>query len=174
MVSNSDYLNESELPRIQGRLAVIALLAVAALILTQPLAVKSQTIATVEPRFGQALNTLHQAESAGATPREIGELVALLNKALELDGEAIGLNAPDQAQKKASLLTQVDQILTTVQTQAAALTTVASQRTYNNTILTYVGGVAAAVLGTFAYAFIASFYQKYRIKRTFEMRVTRK
>ena len=140
----------------------------------QPLAVRSQTIRTLEPRFGQTLVTLHQAESAGATPSEIGELVALLNKALELNGEALKLNAPDQAQKRADLLAQVEQILTTVQNQAAELTAVASQRTYNNTVLTYVGGAITAVLATIAYAFIVSFYQKYRIKRTFQMRVVPK
>ena len=174
MFCNRDYLNESELPRITGRLALIAILAVAALIAIQPLAVKSQTVGTPEPRFGQTLVTLHQAESAGATPSEIEALIALLNKALELDGEALKLNAPDQAQKRADLLAQVEQILTTVENRTTELIAVASQRSYNNRVLTYVGGAIAAVLGTIAYAFTVSFYQKYRIKRTFQMRVTRK
>ena len=150
------------------------MLMVAGLIATQPLAVRSQTAETLEPRLGQTLVTLHQAESAGATPSEIETLVALLNKALELDEEALKLNAPDQTQRRIDLLAQVEQILTTVQNRAAELTAVASQRTYNNRALTYVGGAITAVLATFAYVFIVSFYQKYRIKRTFQMRVVPK
>ena len=174
MVCNRDYLNESELPRIQSKLAIIAILAILAVIAIGPLAVRSQTVGTLEPRFGQTLVELHQSETAGATSSEVAELVALLNKALELDGEAVKLNAPDQTQKRADLRAQVDQMLTTVENRAAELTVVASQRSYTNKVLTYVGGAIAAVLGTIAYAFIVAFYQKYRVKRTFQMRVTRK
>jgi hypothetical protein len=174
MVCNRDYLNESELPRIQSKLAIVAVLAILAMIATEPFAVSSQTVGTLEPRFGQTLVELHQSETAGATSSEVAELVALLNKALELDGEAAKLSTPDQTQKRADLRAQVDQILTTVENRAAELTVVASQRSYTNRVLTYVGGAIAAVLGTIAYAFIAVFYQKYRVKRTFQMRVTRK
>jgi len=162
------------LRRIRNQLAIACALAILALVAIQPLTVTSQTIATLQPRFGQTLVVLHEAESAGATSSEIGELVALLNKALEVDSEALKLSAPDQAQKQAQLLAQVDQILTTVQNRAAQLTAVASHRSYTNRILTYVFGVAAAIVGTILYAFTVSFYRKYRIKRTFEMRVTRK
>jgi len=150
------------------------MLMVAGLIATQPLAVRSQTVGSLEPRLGQTLVTLHQAESAGATPSEIEALVALLNKALELDNEALKLNAPDQAQRRIGLLAQVEQILTTVENRTTELIAVASQRSFNDRVLTYVGGAIAAVLGTISYAFTVSFYRKYRIKRTFQMRVTRK
>lgn len=140
----------------------------------QPLMVKSQTAETLQPRFGQTLALVHQAESAGATSSEIGELVALLNKALELNGEAVKLTTPEEAQKRAELLAQVDHILTTVENRAAELTSVASQRSYTNRVLSYVWGAIAAVLGTIVYAFAVSFYREYRIKRTFQMRVTRK
>ena len=43
-----------------------------------------------------------------------------------------------------------------------------------NRILTYASGVVAAIVGTVGYAYVTSFYQKYRVKRTFQMRVTRK
>ena len=117
---------------------------------------------------------LHQAESAGATPSEIGALVALLNKALELNGEALKLTAPDEVQRRAELVAQVDHILMTVENRAADLTALASQRSYTNKVLTYVWGAIAAVLGTILYAFTMSFYRKYRIKRTFQMRISRK
>jgi len=145
-----------------------------ALVVIQPLAATSQTITALQPRFGQTLALLHEAESAGATSSEVAPLVVLLNKALELNAEAIKLGTPDQAQKQADLLVQVDQILTTVENRAAELTVVASHRSYTNRILTYMFAGVAAVLGTIAYAFTVSFYQEYRIKRTFQMRATRK
>jgi hypothetical protein len=174
ILCNRDYLNESQLPRVRSKLAIAGVLAILALIAIQPFTATSQTIETLQPGFGHTLVALHGAESAGATSSEIAELVALLNKALELNGEALKLSAPDQAKKQADLLTQVDQMLATVQNRAAELTTVASHRSYTNRILAYVFGVVAAVLGTIVYAFVVSFYQKYRIKRTFQMRVTRK
>jgi hypothetical protein len=162
------------LRRIKSQLAISGALAILALIAVQPLTATSQTIETLQPRFGQALVVLHEAESAGATSSEAAELVALLNKALELDNEALKLSAPDQAQKQADLLAQVNQILMTVENRAAELTAVAAHRSYTNRILTYAFGAVAAVLGTILYAFAVSFYQKYRLKRTFQMRVARK
>lgn len=172
--SNRDYLNESQLRRIQNELVVVCVLVALALVTIQPLAVTSQTADSQQVRFAETIAMVHQAEFAGATPSEIGALVALLNKALELNGEALKLTAPDEAQRRAELVAQVDQILMTVENRAADLTALASQRSYANRVLTYVCGVIAAVLGTILYAFTMSFYRKYRIKRTFQMRVTRK
>jgi len=162
------------LRHIKGTLGITVALALLALIAVQPLTATSQITATLQPRFGQTLVVLHQAESAGATSSEVAELVALLNRAIELDGEALKLGAPDQAQRRTELLAQVNQILTTVENRATELTVVAYQRSQTNRILTYVWGVIAAIIGTGAYAFAVSSYQKYRIKRTFQMRVTRK
>jgi len=159
---------------IQNELAVVGALVVLALVAIQPLAVTSQTTDSLQLRFGETIAMLHQAESAGATPSEIGTLAALLNKALELNGEALKLTAPDQVQRRAELVAQVDQILMTVENRAADLTALASQRSYTNKVLTYVWGAIAAVLGTILYAFTMSFYRKYRIKRTFQMRISRK
>jgi len=136
--------------------------------------VTSQTLGPLEQRFGGTITALHQAETAGAAPTEIESLVTLLNRALELNDQAMKLNTADETQRRTALLAQVNQILTTVEDQTAELTVVASQRTYTNKILTYAGGVVAATLGTVGYAFATSFYQKYRVKRTFQMRVTRK
>jgi hypothetical protein len=162
------------LPRTKTKLAVAIGLAMLALIVIQPLMVSSQTTGALVPRFGETIVALHRAESAGATSGEIGELVVLLNNALALNVEALRLNAPSDAPRRTELLAQVDQILTTVANRAAQLTSVAAQRTFTNKVLAYVGGAIAAGLGTVAYAFLASFYQRYRVKRTFEMRVTRK
>jgi len=153
---------------------MVGVLVVLALVAIQPLVVTSQTTDSLQLRFGETIAMVHQAESAGATPSEIGALVALLNKALGLYWEGLKVTAPDEAQRRAELVAQVDQILMTVENRAADLTALASQRSYTNKVLTYVWGAISAVIGTILYAFATSFYQKYRIKRTFQMRVTRK
>ena len=173
MLRNFDYLNESQLRRTQTRLAIAAAIVIAAVALV-PLVAISQTATTIEPGFGPALVAVRQAESAGATPNEIASLVALLNKALELNEDALKLNGPGEAQNRIELISQVDQTLITVQGQATDLTALASHRSYTNKVLTYVGGIIAAVVGTVLFAFTVSFYRNYRIKRTFQMRITRK
>jgi hypothetical protein len=173
MLRNFDYLNESQLRRTQTRLAIAAAIVIAAVALV-PLVAISQTATTIEPGFGPALVAVRQAESAGATPNEIASLVALLNKTLELNEDALKLNGPGEAQNRIELISQVDQALMTVQGQATDLTALASHRSYTNKVLTYVWGIIAAVVGTVLFAFTVSFYRNYRIKRTFQMRITRK
>ena len=173
MLYKCDYLNESQLLHIRTRLAIAAAIAILAVTLLPILAI-SQSTGTIEPGFVGALVAVRQAETAGATPNEIAALVVLLNKALELNGEALKLTAPSDANKRAGLISQVDQILITAQSQAQDLTTLASHRSSTSKTLTYVLGVLAAFVGTILFGFTVSFYHAYRIKRTFQMRITRK
>jgi hypothetical protein len=173
MLYGCDYLNESQLPHIGTRLTIA--LAIATLVVTLlPVLVISQSTGTIETGFAGALGAVRQAETAGATPNEIASLVALLNKALELNQDALKLTAPSDANKRTELISQVDQTLITVQSQAQDLTTLAAHRSYMNKTLTYIGGILAAFVGTILFAFIVSFYRAYRIKRVFQMRITRK
>ena len=128
----------------------------------------------IQPGFNQAITQVRLAESAGATQSEINELLTTLNKALELNEQALKLTSPNDAQRRAELLAQVNVMLKDVRTRAGELETVASQRTRMNTVLAYVYGGVAAAVGTFAYAFLLAFYRRYRIKRTFQMKVTPK
>ena len=128
----------------------------------------------IQPGFNQAITQVRLAESAGATQTEINELLTTMNKALELNEQALKLTSPNDAQRRAELLTQASAMLNDVQTRAGALETEASQRTRTNTVLAYVYGGVAAAVGTFAYAFVLAFYRRYRIKRTFQMKVTPK
>jgi hypothetical protein len=128
----------------------------------------------IQPGFNQAITQVRLAESAGATQSEITELLTTLNKALDLNEQALKLTSPNDAQRRAELLTQVNAMLNDVQTRAGELETVASQRTRTNTVLAYAYGGIAAAVGTFAYAFLFVFYRRYRIKRTFQMKVTPK
>jgi len=149
------------------------MLTVVVVIAIQPL-VTSQTNGTLEPGFSQAIVAVRRAQSAGATPSEVAGLIGLLNKALDLNREALKLNTTDESQKRTALLSQVDQTLATVESQAADLTIVSSQRSYDNLILAYVGGAITAMLGTLLYVFTVRIYREYRIRRTFQMRVTPK
>ena len=128
----------------------------------------------IQPEFNQAITQVRLAESAGATQSEVTELLTTLNKALDLNEQALKLTSPNDAQRRAELLAQVNLMLNEVQTKAAALETVASQRTRTNDALAYVYGGIAAAVGTFAYAALLAFYRRYRIKRTFQMKVTAK
>lgn len=173
MLHHFDYLNESQLRRTQTRLGIAAAIVIVAVALV-PFVAISQTAATIEPGFGPALVAVHQAESAGATPNEIASLVAQLNRALQLNQNALKMNGPGEVQNRSGLISQVDQMLMTVQGQATDLTALASHRSYMNKALAYIWGVVAAVVGTVLFAFTVSFYRNYRIKRTFQMRITRK
>jgi len=173
MLCGCDYLNESQLLQIRTRPAIAAAIAIMAVTLLPILAI-SQSTGTIEPGFAGALGAVRQAEMAGATPGETAALVALLNKALELNGEALKLTAPGDANRRTELISDVDQTLITVQSQAHDLTTLASHRSSTNKALTYVSGILAAFVGTILFGFTVSFYRAYRIKRTFQMRITRK
>jgi hypothetical protein len=125
----------------------------------------------LQPNFNQTIALVSKAESAGATSDEVAELLMLLNRALKLDEEAFKLTRPDDTQRKAELLSEVDGILGNVQAKANQLEVVASQRTFTNKIVAYLSGGIAAFVATVAYSYATSFWRRYRIKRTFQMRI---
>ncbi len=133
----------------------------------------SRAQANLEPGFGRAIVAVNNAEAAGATPNETASLVTLLNKALELNQEASNLPTNQTGQRN-TLLSTANQILTNVTNQANELTITSAQRAYTKKIIAYVSGLLVAVFGTFAYVFGVELYTRYRIKRTFQMKVTAK
>lgn len=159
--------------RVWGRaLAAIAfaiLLVAAAHLMTA----KAQLPVELEPRLSRVFVMVRQAEAAGATQNELSDLVALLNKALELQ-DAINATPSSEQEKRAGLRTQLDQLLTDLENRAVQLQVAASKRTQMNNVLAYVSGGVVAFLGTVAYAYGVSFWRKYRIKRTFQMRISPK
>jgi hypothetical protein len=158
--------------RVSGWLILTIAILVAVTIIS-PLHPLAQINQPLPPSFGQAIVAVNNAEAAGATPNETAPLITLLNKALELNQEASSLPA-NQTAKRNVILSSVNQILTNVTNQTNDLITTSVQRTYANKIMTYVSGIVAAVIGTFAYVFGLEFYQRYRIKRTFQMRIKAK
>ena len=123
----------------------------------------------LQPRFSRAFALVRRAEAAGATHEEVTALVLLLNRALQLDEEATRLPTSDA--QRATLLAQVDETLGRVETEATRLEVTASQRTFANRMIAYVSGGVAAFLATLAYAYTGDIWRRYRIKRTFQMRI---
>jgi len=150
----------------------ILLLTTLLLLVAGSIVAASSAADDLELRRSQTIILVSQGESAGATPSEMGELAALLNKAVELSEEAAMLTSPGDAQQRGDLLRQADEVLTTVGTKAAQLRAAASQRAFTTTVLMHVFGVIVAFVGTVAYAYGISFWRKYRVKRTFQMRIS--
>ena len=156
--------------------SLIATTALAALLLiaANSATVRSQAGEELQPRFSRVLAVIHQAEASGVTPDELKDLVALLNRALELNDEALKLTGPGDAERRAQVLTQLDQVMSSLETKAGQLETLAAQRASTNKMLAYVSGGIGAFIATLAYAYGASFWRKYRVKRTFQMRISPK
>jgi hypothetical protein len=154
-----------------SRALIIFAITIGLLVSSSPANVASQSTGQLEPRFNQVIVQVRRAESAGATKDEVGNLVRPLNRALELDQQALQLTGPEDAQQRTRLLAQVDEILGTVQSDATQLELVAAQRTFTNNAVAYLSGGIAAILGTIAFAYGLSIWRKYRIKRTFQMKV---
>ena len=148
------------------------------LIILLPLAVlavvQSQTNTELQSGFGPALASVHRAEAAGATTDELKQLVISLNAALQLNDNTANLTQPNQTTQRSQILTQLSQVLDGVSANATRLEAVASQRTFMGKVIAYVSAGIAAVVGTVVYAYGVSFWHKYRIKRTMQMRVVPK
>jgi len=155
--------------RTRSFLIICIVLAILLSLTTRTIISASQPTEEPPPRFGRALDLVHRAEAAGATHEEIAGLALLLNKALQLSEEAARL--PSSEAQRALLLAQVDDILGRVETEATRLEVTSSQRTSANRVVAYVSGGVAAFLATLAYAYVGYGWRRYRVKRTFQMRI---
>jgi hypothetical protein len=134
--------------------------------------VGSQPVGQLQPGFNGALSALQRAEAAGATQGELAPLVDALNKALSLNDQLNQLSAQDSNRSK--LQAQISEQLNGVETQAAGLESLASQRVFMDRVVAYVAGGVGALVAALAYAYGTSLWSKYRVKRTFQMRISRK
>jgi ElaB/YqjD/DUF883 family membrane-anchored ribosome-binding protein len=131
----------------------------------------SETSTGLQPEFNRAIVEVRKAEAAGATPTEISSLVASLNKALDLSEQAMRSTDPASSQQRTQLLSHANETLTKVEDSALQLQATAAQRTTQYRVLAYVGAGVAALLATLAYALSLSFYRRYRVKRTLQMKL---
>jgi hypothetical protein len=157
-----------------ARALIITAITIALLLSSRPMNATSYPTGQLAPRFNQAIIQVHKAELAGATSGEVAGLVALLNEALQLDEQALQLTKPEDSQEQIRLLSQVDEIIGRAQIEAASLEVIATRRTLTNNVLAYVSGGLAAILATIAFACGLFVWRKYRIKRTFQMKVVPK
>ena len=158
--------------RIRWFLVICIVLAILLPLTAQTVTSASQPTEELQPQFSRAFVLVRRAEATGATHEEVAGLVLLLNKALQLDEEATRLPTSDA--QRATLLAQVDETLGRVETEATRLEVTASQRTFTNRMIAYVSGGVAAFLATLAYAYTSDIWRRYRIKRTFQMRISPK
>ena len=158
--------------RIRYFLILCIILAVLLPLTAQTVTSTSQLTEELQPQFSRAFVLVRRAEAAGATREEVAGLVLLLNKALQLSEEATRL--PSSEAQSAALLAQMNEILGKVETEATRLEATASQRTLTNGVIAYVSGGVAAFLATLGYAYTGHIWRKYRIKRTFQMRISPK
>jgi hypothetical protein len=155
----------------KSRAVIIVVITIVLLLQSRPANVVSQPTSELNPRFNQVMVQVHKAESAGATETEVGDLLGRLNEALQLNEQILQLTSPSDAGRRTQLLTQLDEKLDTLESEATQLEVVAAQRTFTNNVLAYVSGGVAAVLTTIAYAYGLSFWRRYRVRRTFRMKV---
>lgn len=157
------------MPRLPTILLALLLSGIILSLLAHPMPVASESVET-QSLLNKALQDVQRAESSGASPDEIQGLLAQLNSVLQLQDDL--QNVPSQdTQRRAQLLGQIEGKLNSVDQNAIQIATVASQRTSTNHLIAYSLGVVGAVLGTIAYYCVMLLYRKYRINRTFGMRI---
>lgn len=159
---------------LSTRRVVILSLSIISMILLTCLLSTSQLESQLQPGFNQALIQTRKAEASGATQIEVSQLLTLLNRALELNQQALQLMRPEDTGRRAQLLGQVNDLLANVQSQASQLEVTASQRAFLNKVTAYVSGCLVALIATVAYAYFRRFWREYQIKRTFQMRIVPK
>lgn len=153
-----------------GRFLIICIvLAIILLLTAQTMTSTSQMSEETLPQFGRTLIRVRQTEAGGATREEVAGLVLLLNKALQLDAQARRPSTPKE--QRVALLAQANDTLGTVETEANRLEVTASQRAMTSRVIAYVSGGIAAFAGTVAYVCVGYVWRKYRVKRTFQMRI---
>jgi hypothetical protein len=155
--------------RVRQVIIICVVLSIVLLLTTETTTSTSQFSEQTLPQFGGTLVKVHQAEASGANRQEITGLVLLLNKALEVDAQAGRPSTPEG--KRAALLAQVNETLAAVDTEANRLEVTASQRVTTNRVIAYVSGGIAALAGTAVYLVVGHIWRKYRVKRTFQMRI---
>ena len=167
-------VDETNMRRILRSTIILLLPATLILLAIHSTAVAPQSSDELEPSFNEAVALVHRAESAGATSQEVTKLVKLLNRALELNEEADKLIRPDDEKRRTDLLGQVNEMLGNVQTDATQLEVIASKRTFTNKVIAYTSGGIAALVATIVLEYGMSFWRRYRVKRTFQMRIVPK
>jgi hypothetical protein len=141
-------------------IATLALVAYPALVVSQ----------SVNPQLSMVIQDIRKAESAGAERGEMQRLIDQMNSVSQLQDQMQNLS-PQDVEKRAQLLGEINSTLSSIDAEANQLETIAAQRTYVGHVIAYSSGVVGAVIGTVAYYYGVLLYRRYRIKRTFQMKI---
>ena len=150
-------------------LLVFSLSLVAMAVLVQSASVSSQSVNS-QMQLSKAIQDVQAAELSGANPDEMRELAVQLNTMIGLQDELQNLS-PQELGKRAQLTEQINNTLTKVDVQANEIATRASQRTSINDLVAYSSGVVGAVIATVVYHYGTLLRRRYRVKRTFQMKI---
>ena len=145
---------------------------IAIVLLMHSASVASQSVSS-QMQLSKVIQDVQRAESSGANPDEMRNLALQLNTMIGLQDELQSL-PPQGLGKRAQLSEQINATLTRVDTQANEIATRASQRTSINHLVAYSSGVAGAVIATLVYHYGTLLRRRYRIKRTFQLKITLK
>lgn len=150
-------------------LLVFSLSFVAIVLLLHSSSVASQSV-NPQMQLSKVIQDAQAAELSGANPDEMRSLAVQLNTVIGLQDELQNL-PPQELGKRAQLSEQINATLTRVDMEANELATRASERTSISHLVAYSSGVVGAVIATVAYYYAALLQRRYRIKRTFEMKI---
>jgi hypothetical protein len=126
-----------------------------------------------QPDLNKVIQDVQKAESSGANSAEMQTLLSQLNHVVELQDQMQNLS-PQDADKRTQDLVQINEILAAVDAEANHIAVIASQRRFFDHLSIYLSGVIGAVLATIAYHYSILLWRKYRIKRTFQMKIVPK
>jgi len=150
--------------------AILAILlsAVVTVILIHPMPVISQSVN--QSQLNKTIQDVQRAESAGADTEEMNGLIIQLNYVLELQNQLNNIPQED-VNSRTKIVGQINSTISTIDAEANQIEMVASQRTLINHLVTYSSGAIAAAIATIACHYSILLWRKYRIKRTFQMRI---
>jgi len=150
-------------------LLVFSLSFIVLLLLVHSASVTSQSIST-EIQLSKVIQDVQAAELSGANSDETRDLAVQLNTIIVIHDELQKLT-PVELGKRAQLDQQINRTLMSVDTQANEIATRASQRTSTNHLFVYSSGAVGALIATVVYHYGQLLRQRYRIKRTFQMKI---
>ena len=140
------------------------------LLIVHPTLVTSQQS---PPQLNQVIQDVLKAESAGASPEEIGKLTGELNSVIDLEDQLQNLG-PQETDKRSQLLGEINNSLARVDAEANQVAIAAAQRTYTDHLVAYSVGFVGAVLATFTFHCAFSLRRRYRAKRALQLRIVPK
>lgn len=123
-----------------------------------------------QPDLNRVIQDVQKAESSGATSAEMQALLFQLNYVVELQDQMQNLS-PQDADNRTKNLVQINETLAAVDAEANHIAVISSQRRFFNHLSIYLSGVIGAVLATIACHYSSLLWRKYRIKRTFQMKL---